>query len=486
MTYSFPFTVQSGYQRSPTSGPYKPGPPLVHALMVRPKHLSPDGESAETTPLFIDGHYVQLALKACYEEFADVEGREESPLFRSRLRELIEALEQYFAPLPTAPDATSADDNGDDEGVGLEHHADVIRECKQEWLSDSEASQHELQSGDILVTARAHRLFVYRFIHPRDVLSAVGLNERPWRYVIHKSLQIIRFKESDLPTRLTRSAALAAWLQGEEGVRALTEKNDHNDRDKFWRLPKKSLSALEIPEALWSLLTLRVLSQSQSQRMEAKLKRQLLEEHSRLINLENTRRALAGEPFIPHLFGETMVCREMVLSLCRGGRVEMQRLIPSRPLSVTRADMMQWHESKGLKPEYIESLRSLFEELSLKHAEFMFIPGVSLEPNQRRDDFFFQVILSLMIGRSIEMARGVMTGSESFLHGLSAQIADLVFSDGGEGLVDERAADVQDEVEVSRVAGELSPLETQQLMRSHFRQLQLAYQRLEETIAKLG
>jgi len=79
-----------------------------------------------------------------------------------------------------------------------------------------------------------------------------------------------------------------------------------------------------------------------------------------------------------------------------------------------------------------------------------------------------------------------MTGSESFLHGLSAQIADLVFSDGGEGLVDERAADVQDEVEVSRVAGELSPLETQQLMRSHFRQLQLAYQRLEETIAKLG
>jgi hypothetical protein len=485
MTHHISLKVNSGYQRSPSSGEYKPGPPLVHALMVRPKHLSPDGESVETTPLFIDGHYVQLALKACYEEFADVEGREESPLFQSRLRALIEALDQYFAPLPTALDTPSADDDGD-EGGGLGHHADVIRECTQEWLSLKEARQYELESGDILVTARAHRLFVYRFLHPRDVLSGVGLGERAWRYVVHKSLQVIRLEGLDLPTRLTRSAALAAWLQGEAGVDALMEVNQRRDQDKFWRLPKKLLSAIKPPEALWSPLTLRALSQSQSQRMEAKLKRQLLEEHSRLINLENTRRAVAGEPFIPHLFGETMVCREMVLSLCRGGRVEMQRLIPSRPLSVTRADMMQWHESKGLKPEYIESLRSLFEELSLKHAEFMFIPGVSLELNQRRDDFFFQVILSLMIGRSIEMARGVMTGSESFLHGLSAQIADLVFSDGGEGLVDERAAEVQDEVEVSRVAGELSPLETQQLMRSHFRQLQLAYQRLEETIAKLG
>jgi len=69
-----------------------------------------------------------------------------------------------------------------------------------------------------------------------------------------------------------------------------------------------------------------------------------------------------------------------------------------------------------------------------------------------------------------------------------AQVAEMMFSNGGRGLIDERAVRVlvgnQDHFD--EATRELSPLETQQLMRSHFRQLQLAYQRLEETIAKLG
>lgn len=442
----FSLVIQTGYQHAINQQNLHQS--SHHALLIKARHFENNGASVETTPLFIDGNYINLAIQSSFEQLADQGLRENDQIFKERIQDLIEGLHQYFKPSIQNHDSSDLSEetqkNEEQTDTALVSALDEIN------ISTEDLERYQLKTGDILVTARAQRLGVYRFIHPKDCLKKYDTElQCQWHYIANHSFFVIKAFGDTEKERLSNSSALLAWLHSSEAYQWFIQGNQMNAQG--WRFTKKYLKKMNPPVELFDQGSqiLKLIHQNQDQRMIDKLKHRVIAEHERLVMLENVSRILKGQPHVPPLISDTKVCREAVLALCRKTAINLEKTLPPKTLSMQESDLKHWIFDRQEKEKYKSAYKEFIEKLTgedKSQRQLMFVPGVTKEKNQEPDKFIFDAMIALMLCRSIEISRGVSSRSDSFIHSITSKIFDLLHKNNGQGLIDEQAEIISDEI----------------------------------------